>query len=83
VYVLLRLLAAVSPPDPTWIAGLYDDGDLDDVVTLVGSFVAVSSAPEAGLAVPDRRVTSLPLSPAPVPRSSIPLSLPARSPPPA
>jgi hypothetical protein len=25
-------LAHGSPPDPTWVAGLYDDGDHDDVV---------------------------------------------------
>ena len=25
-------LAHASPPDPTWIPGFYDDGDLDDAV---------------------------------------------------
>ena len=28
-------LAYASPPDPTWIPGVYDDADFDDVVGLV------------------------------------------------
>ena len=28
-------LAAASPPDPTWIPGVYDSADLDDVVLAV------------------------------------------------
>lgn len=28
-------LAHSSPPDPSWIAGLYDDGDHDDVVLAI------------------------------------------------
>jgi hypothetical protein len=31
----LAPLAHASPPDQTWIAGLYDDGDYDDVILLV------------------------------------------------
>ncbi len=30
-------LAYASPPDPTWIAGVYDDADYDDVVVAVSS----------------------------------------------
>ena len=26
-----------SPPDPTWISGIYDDADYDDVVCLITS----------------------------------------------
>ena len=37
----LRPLAAASPPDPLWLAGVYDDADHDDVIlaalALVGS----------------------------------------------
>jgi hypothetical protein len=33
----LPVLAHASPPDPSWIPGLYDDGDYDDVVTLIVS----------------------------------------------
>ena len=32
---LLLALAYASPPDPSWIPGIYDDADYDDVVTLV------------------------------------------------
>ena len=28
-------LAHASPPDPTWIAGIYDDADLDEAVAAV------------------------------------------------
>jgi len=31
----LPALAHASPPDPSWIPGIYDDADYDDVVTLV------------------------------------------------
>ena len=39
-------LAYASPPDPSWIAGLYDDDDFDNVVDYITStshfvFVAV------------------------------------------
>ena len=35
--LLLTALAYASPPDPSWIGGLYDDGDYDDIVILVAS----------------------------------------------
>ena len=35
--VALPGLAHASPPDPTWIQGIYDDADGDDVVTLIAS----------------------------------------------
>lgn len=35
--VSLRALAYASPPDQSWIGGLYDDADYDDVVILVTS----------------------------------------------
>jgi hypothetical protein len=31
----LTPLALASPPDPTWISGLYDDADYDDAVLAV------------------------------------------------
>lgn len=34
---VLPALAHAAPPDPTWVAGIYDDGDLDDVVALIAS----------------------------------------------
>jgi len=33
----LPALAQASPPDPSWIPGIYDDADFDDVVTRVVS----------------------------------------------
>jgi hypothetical protein len=41
VLVLLVPLAHSSPPDPSWIAGIYDDADLDDVVIAVTTTSAV------------------------------------------
>jgi len=44
-------LAHASPPDQTWLAGVYDQADFDDVVGLLTSaFEATDSttAPEAG-----------------------------------
>ena len=34
-HIALTPLAHASPPDPTWISGIYDDADYDDVVCLV------------------------------------------------
>jgi hypothetical protein len=33
-------LAAAMPPDQTWIAGIYDAADLDDLVTLIANLCA-------------------------------------------
>lgn len=33
----LTPLAYASPPDPSWIGGVYDGGDYDDVVILITS----------------------------------------------
>jgi len=38
--VVLAPAAHASPPDQTWIAGLYDDADFDDVVLLITSNLA-------------------------------------------
>lgn len=43
--VALSGLAQASPPDPTWIQGLYDDGDGDSIVSLITS--GAGHAPEA------------------------------------
>jgi hypothetical protein len=37
-------LAYVSPPDPSWIAGIYDDRDYDDVVGMVTDATGVSDS---------------------------------------
>ena len=43
----LPMLAHASPPDPSWIPGIYDDADFDDVVTLVvmGTGILLLDAP--------------------------------------
>ena len=38
---LLTPMAYASPPDPSWIHGLYDGGDFDDVVVLITSGAGV------------------------------------------
>lgn len=41
-------LAHCSPPDPTWIAGLYDDADHDDAVIAICDGVGLpATAPPA------------------------------------
>lgn len=42
--VLLNPLAAASPPDPSWIPGLYDAADFDDVVTHIGTLASTCDA---------------------------------------
>jgi hypothetical protein len=39
----LTALAYASPPDPSWIRGIYDDADYDDVVVLITSAAAVAA----------------------------------------
>src|SRR5262245_22486310 len=44
-------LAHASPPDPTWLAGVYDQADFDDVVGLLTSALDATdstAAPGAG-----------------------------------
>jgi hypothetical protein len=44
---LLPALAHASPADPSWLAGVWDAADSDDVVVLVGSAIKAVSAPVA------------------------------------
>jgi hypothetical protein len=37
----LPLLAQASPPDPTWLPGIYDDADYDDVIGLLTDSAAI------------------------------------------
>src|SRR5215831_12206710 len=37
VIALLTPMAYASPPDPSWIRGVYDGGDFDDIIVLVTS----------------------------------------------
>ena len=51
--VTLVPLALASPPDPTWIAGAYDDADRDDAVIAVTE-ASASPAKAAAAIVPAR-----------------------------
>jgi hypothetical protein len=42
--IVLNPLAAASPPDPTWIPGLYDAADFDDVVISIGLLASACDA---------------------------------------
>ena len=48
--MLLPATAFASPPDPSWIAGVYDGGDGDDIVTLVYETTAANTAARPHLA---------------------------------
>ena len=48
--VVLLPLAYASPPDTSWINGLYDDADGDDAIVVVTSGDAASDGPEADVA---------------------------------
>jgi len=41
VLALLATFAYASPPDPSWIPGLWDDGDHDDVVIRITASAGV------------------------------------------
>ena len=47
VLASLTPLARLSPPDPTWFAGFWDDGDYDDVVLLICGTAAALPEPPA------------------------------------
>jgi len=42
--ILLPAIAFASPPDPSWIAGIYDGADGDDIVSLVYETAAAHAA---------------------------------------
>ena len=46
----LSVLAYASPPDPSWVRGVYDDADFDDVVCLIlaNTGLVDDSAPAEG-----------------------------------
>ncbi|HUM15193.1 MAG TPA: hypothetical protein VL086_05850 [Candidatus Nitrosotalea sp.] len=77
---LLTALAQASPPDPTWIPGIYDDGDFDDVVVSLADGSALEPEPAghlipAPVAGPIVELKADPVRPTEV------LSLPGRAPP--
>src|SRR5262245_60492519 len=46
VVLVLGPLAHASPPDPVWIAGIYDDADYDDAVVAVVSATGLVVSPD-------------------------------------
>ena len=56
VLVTLVPLAHSSPPDPTWIAGLYDDADHDDAVVAITD--AIGFLVIAGTTISPARLSS-------------------------
>lgn len=44
VLLVLRAMAFASPPDPSWVAGFWDDGDYDDVVILITATAGVAES---------------------------------------
>lgn len=49
----LAPLAYASPPDPSWIRGMYDDADGDDAVGLITSGIGSAEPPAPGDLRPD------------------------------
>jgi hypothetical protein len=48
--VVLAPIAWASPIDPSWIKGVYDDGDFDDVVVfLTSGTIAIPALPLADI----------------------------------
>lgn len=45
VMAALTPLAHASPPDPSWVAGLWDDADYDDIVILITASVGAVEPP--------------------------------------
>src|SRR5215468_2781147 len=75
-------LAHASPPDPTWLAGVYDQADFDDVVRLLTSVLEATDSTVAPEASPCLAL-ALKLCPATVawPASAPAYSAPLRAPP--
>src|SRR5262245_54599170 len=88
-YMLLTLLiiapitpAHASPPDQTWLAGIYDQADFDDVVGLLTSTLEATdftAAPKAGACL--ALVPNLCLATVARPVSAPASSAPPRAPP--
>src|SRR5215471_13962742 len=75
-------LAHASPPDQTWLAGVYDQADFDDVVGLLTSAFEATDSAVAPKAVPSLACTpKLYLAPVAGPISAPAYSALLRAPP--
>jgi hypothetical protein len=48
----LPTVAFADPPDPTWIAGYWDDDDFDDAVIAITTASAVEASPPVDTELP-------------------------------
>ena len=82
VLVSVTPLAYTSPPDPSWIGGIYDGGDFDDVVVFIVSVAALGEPVVSANARPAPIVMgcALQASKMPIPRPAF-SSNPVRAPP--
>jgi hypothetical protein len=67
VALLAPMLAAANVPDPSWIPGMYDGGDADEILTLVWDGTPALAAeppallePQAAVLVPSPLVAPAP-----------------------
>jgi hypothetical protein len=75
VLTALVPLAHASPPDQTWLGGLYDNGDYDDVVlSITSTTVTAETTPPSTLGFTRIVGSALPAyrHPAPATRASAP-----------
>jgi hypothetical protein len=80
--LVLPSLPIISPVDQIWIAGVYDDGDHDDVVLAVTSSLTTLDPVPLGQIAPGWIPAPLALSPEPPARAALALSaLQTRAPP--
>jgi hypothetical protein len=80
--LVLPVLAYTRPPDPTWIGGIYDDADYDDVVTVITAEPSppppvVGQCPEPAYVV----VWLVPIADEQPPQATPPQPHPSRGPP--
>ena len=74
-------LAHSSPPDPTWIAGLYDDADHDDAVLAIVDGVGLPAPAHPTIAHADLSSTTIVLAGPIWPGEGVRISLADRAPP--
>ena len=79
--VALTSLCYASPPDQTWIGGLYDDADHDDIVLEILDTSAVPGLVVVHVFAPDSIRATSPVPPPAVPRPFGLTALFDRSPP--
>ena len=78
--MLIAPIAFASPPDPSWIAGIYDGADGDDVVSLVYETAGIEGV-SLGSVLPLSRASNVPLVSGPGPVHGFPLHQFPRGPP--